>query len=1028
MKSKLLLITFILISTLGYSQMLEISGKVIDAKSNTPLIGVNVEIQNTSQFFKTDVDGSFKFSKVPAGSKLIFSFIGYKNYELKVTKSQKITIEMEAASEALEEIVVIGYGSKKKRNVTGSVSVVSSKTIDELRPINATQALQGTVAGVVVTSGSGAPGSGFNIRIRGISSNGSNAPYTLIDGYEGDISLLNPSDIESVTVLKDAQASVYGSKGANGVVLVTTKMGKKNSKTKVSFNSYIGFQETTKKINVLNATEYALMLNESYANGGQALPYPIVNGLGNGTDWQDQIFKKAGISNKDISVTGGSDKITYSLSASKIAQEGIIGLDKSGFDRSNARISLGFDLSSKINFSTNIIYTDYNRKSLNEGGIGSVLFNAINTPSTLLPYDTNGEYTLVPATPGFGNEVINPLAQIENTYNSYNQQRLNGNFVLQYKPISEIKITTRYGFDSANDVGKSFSKRIDYGNSKVFNVTNNSVSQKATRFSNYTFDLFAEIEKTLLDNHKFKLTLGGTLFESKGEGLFATGFNVPYNSWEFADIALAGPPTFVDLDLDPNSLPKPGVATNGSYKSTPYRRPSLFTTLDYNFKEKYLVSFIFRRDQSSSFSEKNSVAYFKSILGGWLVSQEDFFNKEGIVNFLKIKGSYGTLGNDIAPANAYRSQLSGEAVYVFNNLLTTGGVAVGTIPNKDLKWESDTKIDLGFESKLFNNTLEITADYFNNTRTDLIIGGVPISGINGGYAPGSGAPSVNAGKVKNSGFELVLNYKNNINDFKYDLGFNVTTINNEVLEVKNSTNYIESGSFAIGQLAPTRMEVGQPIGVFYGLQTDGIFQNQAEINASPSQNLGSPTSPGDFRFKDINGDGVVDFKDRTYIGKSIADYTLGFNINLNYKNFDFIAYSYASVGNDLIRNYERTENKLNKLNYILDRWTGEGTSNSVPRVTTGSSSNNLFSSYFVEDASFLRIQNIQLGFSLPKNVIEKLGMSKFRLYGSVNNVYTFSKYRGFDATANTGDAITGGIDSGFYPAPRIFSIGLNVNF
>lgn len=1008
--------------------MLEISGKVIDAKTNTPLIGVNVEIQKTSQFFTTDVDGSFKFSKVPSGSKLIFSFIGYKKYELKVTKSQKVTIEMQSASESLDEIVVVGYGSKKKRNVTGSVSVVSSKTIDELRPINATQALQGTVAGVVVTSGSGAPGSGFNIRIRGISSNGSNAPYTLIDGYEGDISLLNPSDIESVTVLKDAQASVYGSKGANGVVLVTTKMGKKNSKTKVSFNSYFGFQETTKKIKVLNATEYALMLNESYGNGGQALPYPIVNGLGNGTDWQDEIFQKAGISNKDISVSGGSDKITYSLSASKIAQEGIIGLDKSGFDRSNARISLGFDLSPKINFSTNIIYTDYNRKSLSEGGIGSVLFNAINTPSTLLPYDLNGDYTLVPDTPGFGNEVINPLAQIENTYNSYNQQRLNGNFVLQYKPTSEIKITTRYGFDSANDVGKSFSKRLSYGNSKVFNVTNNSVSQKATRFSSYTFDLFAEIEKTLFEDHKFKLTLGGTLFENKGEGLFATGFNVPYNSWEFADIALAGPPTFVDLEVDPNSLPRAGVATNGSYKSTPYKRPSLFATLDYNYKEKYLLSFIFRRDQSSSFSEKNSVAYFKSILGGWLVSQEDFFNKEGIVNFLKIKGSYGTLGNDIAPPNAYRSQLTGEAVYVFNNLLTTGGVAVGTIPNKDLKWESDTKIDLGFESKLFNNKLEITADYFNNTRTDLIIGGVPISGINGGYAPGSGAPSVNAGKVKNSGFELVLNYKNNINDFKYDLGFNVTTINNEVLEVKNSTNYIESGSFAIGQLAPTRMEVGQPIGVFYGLQTDGIFQNQAEINTSPAQNLGTPTSPGDLRFKDVNGDGVVDFNDRTYIGKSIADYTLGFNINLNYKNFDFIAYSYASVGNDLIRNYERTENKLNKLNYVLDRWTGEGTSNSVPRVTTGASSNNLFSSYFVEDASFLRIQNIQLGYSLPKNVIEKMGMSKFRLYGSVNNVYTFSKYRGFDATANSGDPISGGIDSGFYPAPRIFSFGLNVNF
>ena len=1015
MKSKLLLITFILISTLGYSQMVEISGKVIDSKSNTPLIGVNVEIQNTSQFFITDVDGSFKFSKVPSGSKLIFSFIGYKKYELKVTKSQKITIEMQAVSESLDEIVVIGYGSKKKRNVTGSVSVVSSKTIDELRPINATQALQGTVAGVVVTSGSGAPGSGFNINIRGISSNINNAPYTLIDGYEGDISLLNPSDIESVTVLKDAQASVYGSKGANGVVLVTTKMGKKNTKAKVSFNSYFGYQETTKKIRVLNATEYALLLNESYGNGGQALPYPIVTGLGKGTNWQDQVFQKAGISNKDFSITGGSDKITYSLSASKIAQDGIIGMDKSGFDRSNARISLGIDITPKLNFSTNLIYTDYNRRSLSENNIGSVLFNAINTPATLSPYDADGTYTLVPATPGYGNEVINPLAQIENTYNSYNQQKINGNFVLQYKPTSEIKITTRYGFGSANDVGKSFSKQVNYGVGKVFNVDRSSVSQNASRYSNFTFDLFGEYEKIFLEDHKIKLTVGGTLAESKSEGLYATGFDVPNNSWAFADIALA------------NGAPLPGVLTTGSYKSTPYKRPSLFSTIDYNFKEKYLLSFILRRDQSSSFSENNSVAYFKSVLGGWLVSQEDFFNKNGIVNFLKVKGSYGTLGNDVARADNYRSQMNGEGVYVFDNVITIGS-AFGVIPNKDLKWESDTKIDLGFESKLFDNKLEVTADYFNNTRTDLIVSGVPISGTNGSYAPGSGTPDVNAGKVKNSGFELVLNYKNNINDFKYDLGFNITTIKNEVLEVKNATHYLESGSFAIGQLPPTRMAEGQPIGVFYGLQTDGIFQNQAEINAAPAQNLGSPTSPGDFKYKDVNGDGVVDFNDRTYIGKAIADYTLGFNINLNYKNFDFISYAYASVGNDLIRNYERTENKLNKLNYVLDRWTGEGTSNSVPRVTTGANSNNLFSNYFVEDASYLRIQNIQLGYSLPKKIIEKVGITKFRLYGSLNNVYTFSKYRGFDATANTGNPITGGIDSGFYPAPRIFSIGLNVNF
>ena len=1024
MKSKFLLILFILFSSYGYSQQYEISGTVKDASTGIPLPGVNIQIKNTSRNFSSDRDGNFKISKIPSGSSLVFSFIGYTNYQVAVSKSEKITVSMKEDAKSLDEVVVVGYTTKKKKDVTGSVVSVSSKTIEDLHVVNAVQALQGTVAGVVVNAGSGAPGSGFSINIRGISSNTNNQPHVIIDGSEGDFSLLNPADIESITILKDAQASIYGSKGANGVVLVTTKKGKKNSKTKVSFNSYFGIQETTKKLNLLNATEYALLLNESYANGGQALPYPNVSGLGKGTDWQNEVFKKAAIKSNDISISGGSEKITYLFSASKIKQQGIVGLDKSGFDKSTARVSIGVDLSDKFNLATNLNYLDYNRQGLNENGIGSVLFNAINTPSTLTPYNTDGQYTLVPDTPGYGNEVINPLAQIENTYNSYNQKKISGYLALKYKPLKEFTITSRYGFNSANSTGKSFSKRISYGNSKVFNVTNNSVSQNTQRFSDFTFDLFGEFEKTFYNNHNFKLTLGGTLNESKSEGLYATGYNVPYNSWEFADIQLAGPRTVTDLEIDPNSALVGGV-TNGSYKSTPYKRPSLFATLDYNYKEKYLVSFILRRDQSSLFPKSNSVAYFKSILCGWILSKEDFFNKDGAINFLKVRGSYGTLGNDVA--GQFRSLLTGEATYVFNNTLTNG-VATGTIPNENIKWEADTKIDFGLDINMFKNKIEIIADYFNNTRTDLIINGVPISGINGQYAPGSGAPIVNAGKVSNQGFELAFNYKNNNHPLKYELGFNVTTIKNKVLEVKNSTGYIESGSFAIGQLSPTRMQVGQPIGVFYGLKTDGIFQNQAEIDAAPTQNLGTPTSPGDIRFKDINKDGVVDFKDRTYIGKQTADYTLGFNLNLKYKGFDFSTYSYASIGNDLIRNYERTENKLNKLNYVLDRWTGEGTSNTVPRVTTGASSNNLFSDFFVEDASFLRIQNAQLGYSLPNDVFEKAGFSKIRLYVSVNNIYTFTKYRGFDATSNNGNPISGGIDYGTYPQPRIYSFGINVNF
>jgi TonB-linked SusC/RagA family outer membrane protein len=1002
MKQKLLFITFILISIIGYSQQFEISGKVIDATSGIPLSGVNIALKNSKTGIQSDFDGNFKLSNIP-------------NFELVVKKNEALTVNLKEDKNALDEVVVVGYTSKKKKDVTGSVAVVSSKTIEELHPIITSQALQGTVSGVVVNSGSGAPGSGFSINIRGVSSNTNNQPYYLIDGYEGDISLLNPSDIESISILKDAQASVYGSKGANGVVLVTTKLGKKNTKAKVTFNSYTGSQETTKKLNMLNATEYALLLNESFANNGQPLPYPNVTGLGKGTNWQDEVFKKASISSKDISISGGSENIIYSFSASKINQDGIVGLSKSGFDRSNARISLGVDLSPKINLTTTLNYLDYNRQGLNENGIGSVLFNAINSPATLPVYDAAGNYTLIPDTPGYGNEVINPLAQIENTYNSYNQKKIYGNVVLQYKPIKEFKVTSRYGFNSGNDVSKSFSKQVYYGSSKVFNVDRSSVSQSATRFSDFTFDLFGEYEKTFYENHKIKVTVGGTLHESKGEGLYATGYDVPYNSWEFADISLA------------NGAPLSGVITTGSYKSTPYKRPSFFGTIDYNYKEKYLLSFIFRRDQSSSFSSKYSVAYFSSILGGWIVSQEDFFKKDGLVNFLKIKGSYGTLGNDVANANSYRPLLTGEATYVFDNTLVNG-VAVGQIANDVLKWETDTKIDLGFELKMFKNKLEVTSDYFNDTRTDLIVGGKPISGINGGYAPGSGAPTVNAGTVRNQGVEFAVNYKNNDNQLKYELGFNITTIKNKVIKVNNSTGFIESGSFAIGQLSPTRMEEGQPMGVFYGLKTDGIFQNQAEIDAAPVQNFGSPTAPGDFRFKDINKDGVVDVKDRTYIGKPIADYTLGFNINLKYKGFDFISYAYASVGNDLIRNYERTENKLNRLNYVLDRWTGEGTSNSVPRVTTGPTSNNLFSDFFVEDASFLRIQNVQLGYSLPNKVIEKIGVSKLRLYASVNNLYTFTKYKGFDPTSNSGNPISGGIDYGYYPAPRIYSFGLNVNF
>ena len=1012
MKSKLLLIVLSLCTSFAFAQSIDVNGTVVDG-SGLALPGVNVKVKSSSQNTTTDFDGSFKLSGVPKGSSVVFSYIGYRTQEV-VVSGTKMTVKMADDAKSLEEVVVIGYGSQKKREVTGAVSVVDSKTLDVLKPVRIEQALQGTISGVNVTTQSGAPGAPLDIRIRGIATNGQNAPTAIIDGYVGDLGLLNPNDIETITVLKDAQAAIYGTIGANGIILVTTKMGKKNSKTKVSFNSYAGFQETSRKLPTLNATEYALLLNESYANGGRPLPYPNVSGLGSGTDWQKEVFQKgAPIINNDLTITGGSDKITYSISGSHLDQEGIVGGDKSGFLRNTARLGLSADLSDKFKLKTNVIYTYFTRRTLNENGLGSVLFNALNVPATLKPYDANGQFTLVPSTTGLGTEIINPLAQIANTYNDYNYKKLNGNFGLDYKIFKGFTLSSSIGFNTSNSESKTFAKQISYGG-KVFDVQRSSVTQGAVNDNNYSFDLFGNYTAQIAESHNITGTIGTTIFKEWGNGLFATGFDVPNNSWEFADISLTK-----------------GVSetlTNSSYVYD-QRRLSYFGRLQYDYKKKYLLSGMIRRDSSTKFGPGNKVGYFPSVTGGWVVSEEGFFGQPKAISFLKLRASYGTLGNDQIPNYGYLGLLSGEATYVFDGSLVNG-TATGQVPNPDLKWEEAEKFDVGLDLKVLNDKVFIVADYFIDTRKDLLIPNIPVSGINGTGAPGASAPTLNAGSVRNKGFEFAIDYKDKFSDaFSFSVGYNVTFLKNEVLEVNNGTGFIEGGAFGVGQPAPSRMEIGKPLGYFYGYKTDGIFQNQAEVDAHPSQlALGANAAPGDLRFVDVNSDGVIDTKDKTNIGDPIPDATMGFNLQLNYKNLDFAVYTFASVGNDMVRNYERTLSDANRLNYVLDRWTGEGSTNSTPRVTTGATANNVFSEYFVEDASYFRIQNIQLGYSLAPSVAQKAGITKLRLYAGVNNLYTFTKYKGFDPGASSGAPIGGGIDYGFYPIPRTYLMGLNINF
>ncbi|AWI26720.1 SusC/RagA family TonB-linked outer membrane protein [Flavobacterium pallidum] len=1021
MKSTYALMYLLLFSVFGFAQSVDIGGTVKDEKSGVPMPGVSVQVKNNSKGTMTDLDGNYSLNDIPSGSIIVFSYVGYQNVSYTITADNKnLDISLPEDSKSLDEVIVIGYGTQRKKEVTGAVSVVSAKTLETLKPIDATQALQGTASGVVVNGTGGSPGSSYAIRIRGIATNGTNGPRIIVDGYDigTDMNLLNPNDIETITVLKDVQAAVYGVIGANGIILVTTKKGKKNTAAKFSYNGYTGFQETSRKLPLLNATEYALLLNERYANGGQPLPFPDASGLGKGTDWQKEIFAtSAPIISHDFSVNGGSEKITYAVSASDLTQEGIIGGEKSHYKRNSARIALTAELTSKLKLESNFIYTYLDRDTFNDFGLGSVLFNAINTPSTQAIRDANGDFTLVPNSPGLGIEIINPMAQLANTYNDYDGRKLQGTFGLDYTISKDLVFTARMGANNYNSKGKTFAKQVNYGG-KVFDITRSSVSQNRTNDNSYTFDAYLTYKRSFAEKHNITGTFGTTIYKEWGNGLFATGYDVPQNSWQFADISLA--------------LGTSGGRDVGSYEYKD-KRLSYFGRVQYDYMGKYLVSAMGRRDSSTRFGPNNSVAFFPSMTAGWVISKESFFGESKIIDFLKLRGSFGITGNDQIRPYGYVGQLNGEATYVFDGVLVNG-TAIGALSNPDMKWEEAKKLDIGFDMNLLNNDLEINADYYLNRTDNLLIQDLPVSGTAGAGGPGGASPTINAGSVRNAGVEFMLNYNHKVSDnFKFGASYTLTTVKNEVLKVnKTTTTFLQGGSFGVGQsLLPSRMEEGKPLGYFYGYQTDGIFQNQAEVNAHPSQAaLGAEAQPGDIRFKDLNGDGVINPEDRTNLGDPIPDLIMGFNLNFTFKGFDFAAYAYASLGNDMVRNYERTLSDANRLDYVLDRWTGEGTSNNVPRVTTEATGNNVFSNYFVEDASFLRIQNAQLGYTIKPEFTEKAGITKLRLYVGVNNIYTFTKYKGFDpgAVNPDGNPIGNGIDNGFYPLPRTYMFGVNLNF
>ena len=1007
MKQSYFLVLFLLISTLGYNQTLEVSGNISDEKG-LPLSGVTVYQPETNNGVISDFDGNFVINNITEGSDLEFSFLGFIDKTITVNNNSLMTIILFEDLESLDEVVIVGYGTQKKKVLTGAVSIVSSQTIEDLTPTRVEQALQGQVSGVNITSQSGSPGSALNIRIRGISTNGDNRPLILLDGNViEDLSVVSPSDIESITVLKDATAGIYGVRAANGVVLITTKSGKLNSELKLDVNIYGGFQNTTRKLPALNATEYGLLVNESFAANGEALVYPDVSELGKGTDWQNEVFQNALILNQDFTLRGGTKKSTYALGSSLLTQDGIIGGGKSNFTRYNTRLSFNTEIFKNLNFKSGLIYTGTRRKVLPENSLGSVLFNALNNSPVLKVKDEMGQYTI---SEGLGNEVINPIAQIENTFNKTKVEKLSGNFGLNYKFLNHFSAESNIQFNYAQVEGEFFNPVAFYGSGKVFNKDRSEYSVTKNTFNDYTFDAVINYENTFNDNHNLKVTFGTSVFKTEGEFSGSIGFDLPGNTIDNASLENASDVT--------NFYP----LGNPTFDS---RLLSYFGRLFYNYKEKYLFSAIIRRDGSTKFGPENRFGYFPTASAGWVLSDESFLENAGAISFLKIRSSYGILGNDRIPDYRYVSILNGQGEYVINGELVVG-IAIGALSNPQIKWEQQQSFDIGFDARLFNNQVTIAADYFDRKTNDLLL--IPeISGTLGGTAPGSGAPIINGGDVRNSGFEFQIGYNHQLtDDLSFSLNYNFTTLENEVLKVDSSLGYISGGSFGIGQTDVARMEVGLPIGYFNGLKTNGIFQNQAEVDAHPSQvALGAIAQPGDLRFVDVNNDGLINENDKTNIGSPIPDITMGFNVTLDYKNFDFQMYLFASIGNELVRNYERNLSLTNRTRYDLGRWTGEGTSNEVPRVTTGATSNAVFSDYFVEDGSYLRAQNMQIGYSFSKSKLEKIGVDKLRIYTSVSNAFTLTKYRGYDPTASSGNPIGGGFDNGFYPTPRTFLLGVN---
>ncbi|NBP28578.1 MAG: TonB-dependent receptor [Flavobacteriia bacterium] len=1008
-----------------------VTGKIIN-DANEPLGFAKITSKSPKGNALSQADGTFSMVlKDTSSAKVSITFYGYEPQELTIGPgSQELNVVMKPAFSEKNEITVIGYGEAKNKTLTGATSKVDGEDIEKMNMSRMDQALQGQMAGVNISTNSGSPGGSANIRIRGLGTFGDNDPLILVDGIVYDsqgLNALNPSDIKSITVLKDAMAGIYGVRAANGVVLIETKNGAINRKPTIEYNGYFGLQETSKKLDLLRADEYAVIKNEMFAMGGQAMPFNNVN-VGKGTDWQDQVFTRSPLQSHNISLNGGTLATRYSIGLGYFNQDGIVGGAKSHFDRYNARLNFSTDLSDKLKLNSVLLFSSEGRNTLPENGIGSVLYNAINAFPTEPVISPMGNYSYMEEV----SDIINPVAQIMNTYNWNKAQKFVGKEEFIFKPLSFLTFTNRFNYNVALVDSKVFSPLVWYGDGKYANTALNAqlvsptvelatgveidrgaaVYEERNTYTDLSYEGFVNYDQIFAKDHQVKATAGVTIFQRDGKSLNGVAYGIPNNDVTYADISA-------------NTTQGGFLNNTGSWEFTE-RLVSAFMRAEYAFKEKYLVSAVVRRDGSSKFGPNSRFGTFPSFSAGWLISEESFFKFKPI-DLCKLRVSYGISGNDQIPNFAYRALLNGEGVYVFDDVITQG-VAIGRPANPDLKWETTRQLNIGLDVSFWKK-LSFSTNYFIKNTYDLLFQ-PDVSALMGSYGPGGYPPVINAGNVSNKGWEIELGYRSDrTKQFLYEASWNFTAVNNKVTEVPVGVDYLPGAAFSVGGDVATRFQKGYEIGYFFGYQAVGIYQTQEEIDNAQVVQQGA--KPGDLIFADINGDGIISFtddSDKTNLGSAIPDFIMGFNLSSSYKGFDVSANFFASVGNEIIRNYERQQPYANQLSYTIDRWVGPESSFDIPRQTTEPTRNNVFSSFYVEDGSFLRLRNLQLGYSFSKDWLRKIKMEQLRVYLAANNLFTLTKYMGYDPDLGSSSALSAGVDYGMYPQAKTIMVGLQFKF